>query len=164
VPGDQALSSPQRRRDLAFRAVVALTVAAVAAGCSGAAKVDPPNPPPEGSAKATACGEFMARLPDELADESRRETEPASDFTAAWGRPAISVRCGVSDPAALNPASELTVVGDVEWFAEELTEGYAFTTYERVANVEVTVPDDYAPEIGPVSELSSLVAEFVPTR
>ncbi len=106
----------------------------------------------------------MARLPDELVDESRRETEPASDFTAAWGQPAISVRCGVSDPAALNPASELTVVGDVEWFAEELTEGYAFTTYERVANVEVTVPDDYAPEIGPVSELSSLVAEFVPTR
>ena len=106
----------------------------------------------------------MAALPDELADESPRDTDPASDLTAAWGQPAITVRCGVEDPAALNPASELTLVGDVEWFAEELTEGYAFTTYERVANVEVTVPDDYAPEIGPVSELSPLVAESVPTR
>jgi len=106
----------------------------------------------------------MAELPDQLLDESARETDPLSDLTAAWGHPAITVRCGVSDPAALNPASGLTVVGEVEWFAEELTEGYVFTTYERVANVEVTVPDDYAPEIGPVSELSPLVAETDPPR
>jgi len=134
------------------------------AACSGAASVDPPSPPPAGSVKATACAEFMAELPDELLDESMRETDPRSDLTAAWGHPAITVRCGGPDPAALNPASKLTVVGDVDWFAEELTEGYAFTTYDRVANVEVTVPDDYAPEIGPVSELSPLVAKTVPNR
>jgi len=132
--------------------------------CTGAATVDPPSPPPEGSVKATACAEFMAGLPHELVGESLRETDPPSDLTAAWGHPAITVRCGGPDPAALNPASELTVVGNVEWFAEELTEGYAFTTYKRVANVEVTVPDDYAPEIGPVSELSPLIAETVQPR
>ena len=141
-----------------------MAFAASTAACTSAATVDPPSPPPEGSTQAAACADFMAALPDELVDQSPRDTDPASDLTAAWGQPAITVRCGVPDPAALNPASELTVVGDVEWFAEELTEGYAFTTYERVANVEVTVPDDYAPEIGPVSELSPLVAESVPAR
>ena len=106
----------------------------------------------------------MAALPDELVKQSTRETEPTSELTAAWGQPAITVRCGVPDPAALSPASTLTLVDDVEWFPEELTEGYVFTTYERVVNVEVTVPDDYSPEVGPVSELSPLISETVPLR
>ena len=55
------------------------------------------------------------------------------------------------------PSSQLIDVNGLEWFAEELTQGYLFTTYGLAANVEVTVPDDYAPEIGPVTELSTLV-------
>jgi hypothetical protein len=105
----------------------------------------------------------MAALPSELLEQSARETEPDSDVTAAWGEPAITVRCGVADPAALSPTSKLLTVNGVDWFPEELTEGYLFTTQERQVNVEVTVPDDYEPEIEAVTELSGVVTETVPS-
>ena len=63
---------------------------------------------------------------------------------------------------ALTASSELVGVNGVDWFAEELTSGYAFTTYGRAAYVEVMVPDDYSPEIGPVTELSGAVADTIP--
>ena len=66
--------------------------------------------------------------------------------------------------ASEETTSQLVNVNGVDWFAEELTEGYVFTTYGRQVFVEVTVPDDYEPEIGPVTELSPAVAEAVPER
>ena len=99
-----------------------------------------------------------------MVEQESRSTEPDSPSTAAWGDPAIVLRCGVPRPAALTRTAQLVSVNGVDWFAEELTGGYVFTTYGRQAYVEVTVPDDYAPEIGPVTELSSSVAEAVPDR
>jgi hypothetical protein len=104
----------------------------------------------------------MADLPDELVGQQGRATDPESDFTAAWGDPAITVRCGVPDPKTLVPSSQLVRVDGVAWFPEELTAGYLFTTYRRQTNVEVTVPDDYSPEIDPVTELSPLVKRSIP--
>ena len=72
------------------------------------------------------------------------------------------MRCGVPRPTTLDATSQLVTVDGVDWFAEELTAGYLFTTTGRVAYVEVSVPDDYAPEIGPVTELSPAVADAVP--
>ena len=103
----------------------------------------------------------MSELPRTVADQPERDTDPESPLTAAWGDPAITVRCGVPDPAALTPISQLITVNDVDWFPEELSSSYVFTSYERETNVEVTVPDDYAPEIGPVTELSDVVADTV---
>jgi hypothetical protein len=106
----------------------------------------------------------MAGLPDELAGQSSRHTDPESDLTAAWGDPAITVRCGVPPPTALGMTSQLITANDVDWFPEELTEGYLFTTYGRVTSVEVSVPDDYSPEMGAATELSTLVSETIPVR
>lgn len=72
------------------------------------------------------------------------------------------LRCGVARPAALRRTSELAAVNGVDWFAEELTAGYLFTSTARVANVEVTVPDDYAPEVDPLVDLASAVQRAVP--
>ena len=129
-------------------------------GCSTVIEVAPPvdvNP-----ATAQICADFRDSLPDSLSGQGSQKTDPESPLTAAWGEPAIIVRCGVDRPAALEPSSQLTTVNDVDWFAEELTGGYLFTTYGRKAYVEVTVPNDYAPEIGPVTELSAAVADTVP--
>lgn len=104
------------------------------------------------------CADLAAQLPDTLAGQNSRPTDPESVLTTAWGDPAIIVRCGVPRPEALEPTSQLTSVNGVDWFPEELTRGYLFTTYGRRVYVEVTVPDDYAPEIGPVTELSAAVA------
>jgi hypothetical protein len=104
----------------------------------------------------------MAHLPDMLAGQQSRETDPSSDLTAAWGDPAITVRCGVPQPAALTPGAQLFEIDGVDWFTEQIDAGYVFTTYRREANVEVTVPDDYSPESGPVTELSGSVKDAIP--
>jgi len=121
--------------------------------------VEPPRPP---AAAAEACRALSARLPERLDGESRRGLEPQSPFTAAWGDPAIVLRCGVGRPAALRRTSELTTVNGVDWFAEELTAGYLFTSTGRVANVELTVPDDYAPEVDPLVDLAGPLERAVP--
>ncbi len=112
----------------------------------------------------SVCTELSTQLPDTVAGQEARATEPESPFTAAWGTPAIVLRCGVPRPAALGRTSQLTSINDVDWFAEELTKGYLFTTFGRQAYVEVTVPDDYAPEAGPVTEISAAVTAAVPER
>ena len=127
-------------------------------GCSSRVSVDPPDPPVE----AAACGDLMAGLPSTLLGEPSRTTEPDSPLTAAWGDPAITVRCGVPDPAALTPTSQLISIDGVDWLPEPLDDGYRFTSQGRITNVEVTVPDAYSPEADPVTVLSPLVKDSVP--
>lgn len=144
---------PVRSRVGACAAVLALT------GCSGAVEVDVPTPDP---GTASVCAELAGALPETVADQDVRSTDPDDVLTAAWGDPAIVLRCGVPDPAALEPTSQVFSVDGVEWFPEELTAGYVFTTYGRTANVEVTVPDDYSPEAGPLVDLADAVQQNVP--
>jgi hypothetical protein len=125
--------------------LVALTLAA----CGDRVAVEPPSTAsPTGSPGSTfvVCGSLHDGLPDAVVGQQERETTPNSTSTAAWGDPAITLRCGVDRPSAMQPTSSLISVDGVAWLPEELTHGYVFTTYGRVAYVEVTVPDDYAPE------------------
>jgi Protein of unknown function (DUF3515) len=149
-----------RLRPVAAACAVMLVTAAVSTACSSPAEVSPPVPPDEAE---PACSALVAALPDAVLDQGARAIEPDSPYAAAWGSPAIVLRCGVSRPAALTPTSQLISVNGVDWLPEELTEGYVFTTFGRVANVEVTVPDDYEPEAGPLAELSTVIAQRVPT-
>ena len=105
---------------------------------------------------------WAAQLPDTLADQSPRETDPTGPLVAAYGDPPIVLRCGVDQPAALEPTSQLVTVNGVDWFAEPLTNGYLFTTVGRVADVEVAVPSDYAPEANPLVELSTAIKQALP--
>ena len=129
-------------------------------GCgTGAVDVAPPSP--DGSA-TTACTALAESLPDAVRDGERRQTSPTSELTAAWGDPAVVLRCGVSSPAAYEPTAELVEVNGVEWFPEELERGYRFTTFGRSAFVEVTVPDDYRPEVNALVDLADAVDAAVP--
>ena len=67
-------------------------------------------------------------------------------FGAAWGRPAILLRCGVAQPTALTPASECVEVNGVGWFDEPAEGGRIYTTIGRPTFVEVGVPTDTPPE------------------
>jgi hypothetical protein len=122
-------------------------------------RVEEPRPP---EPVAAACARLVSDLPDELDGHPRRRVEPGSDRTAAWGDPPIVLRCGVPVPAAYGPTAQLYTINGVDWFAEELTAGYVFTTVGRRANVEVTVPDEHAPEVNPVADISLVVARDVP--
>ncbi|NYI06583.1 DUF3515 domain-containing protein [Allostreptomyces psammosilenae] len=139
---------------------------AAATGC-GPVEVDPPSP--EGAAVAS-CDALMAELPATVYDLAEVETEPASPYVRAWGDPAIVLRCGVPRPAVLTPGTEgydplsdAVGVNDVDWLFERTEDGYRFTTVQREAFVEVTVPGEYAPETGALTDLADPVRRAVPS-
>jgi hypothetical protein len=135
--------------------------AALTVGC-GADPVRVEAPTPD-QATADVCNRLEAALPDHLDGADRRPTEPESPLTAAWGDPALDLRCGVPRPAGLGPTSEVIEVEGVEWFLVESAAGYAFTTVGRVANVELTVPAevDRSEATAPLVDLASAIRRVV---
>ena len=79
------------------------------------------------------------RLPAELDGRGRRDTDPTSPRTAAWGDPAVVLRCGVSRPAGLS-GSEVVEVDGVGWVLAERGRAYVFTTSDLMTYVQVSVP------------------------
>lgn len=137
-----------------------MTCAGVVAGCTRAVQITEPTPDP---GTAEVCAQFTAALPSELPTVGqRREVAPTSDFTAAFGDPAVGVRCGVADPTALGPTSTLVTVDGITWFAEELTAGWRMTTVDLVANVEITVGTDQGPAPSVASDLAPTITATVP--
>jgi hypothetical protein len=127
------------------------------AGCGGAVPVAVPSPAPE---VATACAALVDAVPDKVLTASRRNTTPASELTAAWGDPPIELACGVSPPAGMATAqSQCFEVNGVGWYAEQAQNGYVFTTIGRKLYVELSVPDDYAPEANALTDLSDAVSK-----
>ena len=94
--------------------------------------------------------------------QDRREVEPESPRTAAWGDPPIVLRCGVEQPEAYDPSGTAVEVNGVAWFLEQQPEGYRFTTTDHVVRIEVVVPRAYAPEVNPLVDLASAVDAAVP--
>lgn len=151
--------SPRSHTGRPFRLLTSLLVlAGTSTAC--AAPVAVPVP----STSAAVCAEATELLPSTIRNQERRETTPASDLTAAWGDPPVVWRCGVETPAALRPDSSLIEINGVTWFAEELTGGYRFTTLGLVADVELTVPNNYAPEAEVVVRLTPALAPLEPSE
>ncbi|TDD95609.1 DUF3515 domain-containing protein [Jiangella asiatica] len=139
-----------------------LTGATLLAGCGfGAVDVTPYEPEP---GSADVCAALLDELPETVDDAIRRDVSPESDTAAAWGQPAIVLRCGVPMPAAYRPDAQLYDVDGVGWLAEEGDGGTFFTAADREVLVEVSVPDDYAPEAGVLSELAPAILATVPER
>ena len=111
------------------------------------------HPSPSGSA-AAGCQAAMADLPQTVAGAN---LEDHDGTVATWGGPRIVLRCGVDKPAKLEPTSRCDVINDVGWFAEQIEDGWRFTTIGRAGNVEVTVPATYAPEADALVDLSATV-------
>ena len=105
----------------------------------------------------------LADLPRKVLEQSRRRATPGR-LGAAWGRPAITLRCGVPKPPGLKPTSACFEVNGVGWFAEEATGGYLFTTIGRPAFVEMAVPSKYAPEAGALVDVARAISAHDPVR
>ncbi len=102
-----------------------------------------------------ACRELLARLPQRLVGQ-RRPVQPSSasstaapaEYAAAWGAPAIVLRCGVLRPAALTPTAQLIGVQGVEWVAkdsgtQDSTSEVVWTSTSLPVYVELSVPRRY---------------------
>ena len=139
-----------------------LCAALATGGCSsGAVDVEVPQPGP--SVRAV-CERLAARLPEQVQGQQRRDVEPSGPLVAAWGDPAIVLRCGVSRPpldlTGEQPDLEVNGVG---WQPIRTADGYVFTTVGRQVYVELRVPAKYAPEVNPLVDLASPVQKAVPT-
>lgn len=129
-------------------------------GCAGSVAITDARPD---AAARPVCAAMMADLPAHVLDQSRRTVTPGA-LSAAWGKPAITLRCGVAKPAGLVPSSQCFEVNGVGWFAEEAKNGYFFTTIGRPAFVEVRVPATYAPEANALVDLAATVSAHDPVQ
>ena len=148
------------------RAALALCVAGILAlgGCGyGAVDVEPQEPEP---GSADVCSALLDALPRTVDDAVHRDVEPADrrDAVAAWGQPAIVLRCGVPRPASYRPDTQLLDVDGVGWLPVEGDGGTFFTSADRDVLVEVAIPDDYAPEANVLGDLAPAIRATVPER
>lgn len=90
------------------------------------------------------CARTIPKLPRRLAGLDRRAVESAG-AVAAWGDPALVLRCGVPTPAALKPDAQLFTINRVAWVAAEKQDGTTiWTTTSLPAHVELTVPQQHS--------------------
>lgn len=108
---------------------------------------------------AVRCAALIAHLPADLLPGSHQvRVTPASPYTAAFGSPAVTVRCGLSVPAH-DPLDYVEVVDGVDWLqlpARRDTEH--LVSYHAAVILQVDVPHRYLPA-DVLSALSPLVAQ-----
>ena len=126
---------------------------------SGAVPVE--DTAPQGRA-ATACGDLVDDLPPQVADQAVREVSPADAPAAAWGDPAIVLRCGVDVPSGFTDTSTCTTVDGVDWYIPEaqLQAGgdLTMTSVNRDVSVEVELPEEYFPPATALADLAPAVS------
>jgi hypothetical protein len=140
-------------------AAACLATITLATGC-GTSSVEV-SAPMRGPAE---CAELLDELPEVVDGQERREVEPPDALAAAWGDPAIVLRCGVADPERLTSSSPCAEVNRVGWFAEQRQDGYLFTTIGRSSNVQVQVPYEYEPAADALVDVAAAVRSTVPEK
>ncbi len=87
------------------------------------------------------CASLIAALPDRLGPLTRRRVEGDIRGGAAWGSPAVVLRCGV--PAPPRPIGALFTADGVDWTPREDPDGVTWTTVGRPVSVQVRFPARY---------------------
>lgn len=104
------------------------------------------------------CAELIAALPATVNGLTRR-TDTGSAYAAAWGDPAIVLRCGVGRPAGLTRFSACQRADGIDWFVPDATiidqrADVLMTTIGRSPAVDVLVPARYRPTVAPMVDLA----------
>lgn len=120
--------------------------------------------PPADPATVGPCTKLLTALPVQLGDLTPRivHPEPDSPFVVAWGDPAVVLRCGVARPSALKPGSADLIIGvnGVFWLPVHEKKATVWTTVDRAAYVEVTVPVSYRQP--PLAPIADAIAKVLP--
>ena len=133
----------------AVRTFAAGVVVFLTASCGGYGAVDV-DPFTTESDTADTCSALLDDLPQVVDDAIRRDVSPADLPAAAWGQPAIVLRCGVSMPEEFDAFASCHVTNGVGWFVpesqvEDQQADVVMTTVGRVQHVQVVVPARYRP-------------------
>lgn len=141
-------------------AALALGLVGALAACGGAGTVDVDGPDVTG-AQRTACERLVEALPEKVSDQVRRDTS-GSGLGAAWGDPAIVLRCGVDAPAAMGLVAQCQVADGLGWYVpregmNDQSVDVVMTTIERRPRVEVVLPARYRPPSTAMIDLATVV-------
>jgi hypothetical protein len=140
-------------------AVVCTAALLLATACSGSVSLEAPA---LSGADARACGALVDALPDRVDDLSRVDVDAGDGFGAAWGDPAIELRCGVPVPKGFDRFATCQVTNGVGWYIPESQQTgrpgpITMTTVGRAQNVEVRIPEDYFPPANAMVDLAPAV-------
>jgi hypothetical protein len=146
-------------------AAATAAVAALTAACGGPVEVDVPDLDGD---DAAACAALAADLPDTLAEQERVEIDPDDAPAAAYGDPAIVVRCGVGVPEGFDLTASCETADGVGYYIpdeqyDDQSLDVTMTTAGYQPRVEVTIPADYRPNAIPAAMpvLAPLVTEHL---
>jgi hypothetical protein len=119
-----------------------------------------PVPTASAAEIVASCRSLLAAVPNQLdAGVRRRPVTGDATRTAAWGDPAITLRCGVArattgvGPITIDTVSFLTSTGG------SIT---TWTTTDRAVNVSIDVPKHYTEQVYDVTPLVSPIVKSLP--
>ena len=143
----------------------ALAVALLSGCGTEPVAVDVPDLPDD---EAAACRDVVAALPDEVDGQERREVAGADGLAAAWGDPAIVLRCGVPQPSDFTATATCIEANGTGWYvpddvlaADDQTLDVTMTAVGVRPRVEVFLPGDYRPDgfLNTAGRIGAVVAE-----
>jgi hypothetical protein len=142
--------------------VVAVVVAAVVLRSQEPGSLAlPPVPAPE--ARSASCDRLLSALPEELGRLDRRTiAAPAPAGTAAWGDPAVVLRCGLDRPVELTATSRLLEISGVQLLELPGPASSTWVVVDRPVYVAVTLPAGVGS--GPLQQIAEAVRETLPRR
>ena len=113
------------------------------------------------------CRSLAPSLPSDLVSRPRRPLTDPQPGVAAWGDPAVIVRCGLADPEELTCSAALTQFtdadgGSVAWLQLSDSAAVTYIAVDRPVRIAVTLPPGTG--VGPVQQLSQLIATALPAR
>jgi hypothetical protein len=118
--------------------------------------------PPANPAADAPCTKLLGALPIRLNGLSGRPARSSWTYVAAWGDPAVVLRCGVPRPAELAPGSGAfaPAINGVTYLRNAHGNSNVFTAVDRAVYIEVTVPNTYAG--GPLPSISDAITKTLP--
>lgn len=136
---------------------------ATLAGCGpGPVRVIPPTAEPAGS---RLCAALHDTLPKKVGDLGRRRTQPSSNRTAAWGKPAVVLRCGVGPPEGYRPeVATVAEVNGVSWYQHIAGATIEWVVVDRPVHVELAVPRTYGGQGAFLADLTAAITATLPKR
>ena len=119
------------------------------------------------AADEAVCQRVADALPDDVAGQSRRKTQPAAALGGAWGDPAIVAQCGVVVPPDFSRTSACTEADGVGWFVpdsqvNDASADVVMATAGYRPILLVTVPETYRPDgvAAAMVELAPMVKQY----
>jgi hypothetical protein len=127
------------------------------------------------AADQQVCLAVTSQLPTQLRNLPARKVSAGPEQNAAYGDPAITVRCGVPQPKMCQTVTpgqtgcvpldaDLLVMNGVCWYGDDGPATKLFTTMDREVAVQVGVPASYDQPAQWANEFSDAVVKTVKSR